>query len=323
MVGCAGTFWAGIAHALPCAEDRALSATASEIVLAGAAVDGRQLLGLARTHGFSGVSLKAREGLQERALNAWLEALAAKADGPLVCGEARGSQRRLVLASVRAGSLRHEEGLLKGTLGPGFSRAQLVLEDARGEAAQRPVSARELKEGVALEPSVSRVQLVAEGPQGPRPVAELELSAHTPVREGPSAASGERVRPGLSLLARVDALRARAGATGLRPNELLAQTAQRHAERVCQEGQVVHRMEAGEGPVARLRAGHIEARAVGEAVARAASADAALSAVFDSPSHRLTLVESRFTDAGIGQATDDTGHTCLVVMLAAWPRRIP
>lgn len=106
-------------------------------------------------------------------------------------------------------------------------------------------------------------------------------------------------------------------------NQLLAVSAQRHATRVCELGKVAHRLREGEDPETRLREEHIEARAVGEAVARAGSADAALSAVFDSPSHRLAVTERGFTDAGIGQASDAKGHTCLVVLLAAWPRRIP
>ena len=76
-----------------------------------------------------------------------------------------------------------------------------------------------------------------------------------------------------------------------------------HAERVCELGKVAHRLGQGDDPETRLREDHIEARAVGEAMARASSADAALNAVFDSPSHRLAVTERNFTDAGIGQAS--------------------
>ena len=34
------------------------------------------------------------------------------------------------------------------------------------------------------------------------------------------------------------------------------------------------------------------------------------------------LLDRRFTDAGAGMATDARGRTCLVVMLAAWPRLV-
>ena len=126
-----------------------------------------------------------------------------------------------------------------------------------------------------------------------------------------------------SLFARLGAFRRSEGVPGLRQNQLLSQSAQRHAERVCELGKVAHRLGEGDDPETRLREEHIEARSVGEAVARAGSADAALTAVFDSPSHRMAVTERAFTDAGIGQALDGKGHTCLVVLLAAWPRRIP
>jgi uncharacterized protein YkwD len=109
----------------------------------------------------------------------------------------------------------------------------------------------------------------------------------------------------------------------LRPNQALASSAQRHAQRICELGKIGHRVDQGEDPETRLREEHITARSVGEAVARAESADAALKAVFESPSHRLAVTDRRFTDAGIGQAHDTKGHTCLVVLLASWPRRIP
>jgi uncharacterized protein YkwD len=45
--------------------------------------------------------------------------------------------------------------------------------------------------------------------------------------------------------------------------------------------------------------------------------------MFRSPSHRLAVTDKRFTDVGIGQAFDAKGHSCVVVLLAAWPRRTP
>jgi uncharacterized protein YkwD len=145
-----------------------------------------------------------------------------------------------------------------------------------------------------------------------------------PVRQpAEEVAAKPRARPREALFARLSAFRRSEGVPGLRQNALLGQSAQRHAERVCELGKVAHRLGEGDDPETRLREEHIEARSVGEAVARAGSADAALSAVFDSPSHRMAVSERGFTDAGIGQAADAKGHTCLVVLLASWPRRIP
>jgi uncharacterized protein YkwD len=62
---------------------------------------------------------------------------------------------------------------------------------------------------------------------------------------------------------------------------------------------------------------------VGEAVARASDEPSATAALLASPSHRRALVDRRFTDVGLGRARASDGHTCLVVLLAAWPRIVP
>jgi uncharacterized protein YkwD len=216
-----------------------------------------------------------------------------------------------------------------GRLAPGFRAPHLVLEDDDGQARRIDLKSDDLAKGVPLPEGVAvkRVQLVADGPSGPRPVAELSLSKLAPPPPAPPsnelASQAPRSRPRESLFARLSAFRRGEGAGGLRANQLLDTSAQRHAERVCELGKVAHRIGQGDDPETRLREEHIEARGVGEAIARASSADAALNAVFDSPSHRMAVTQRNFTDAGIGQALDAKGHTCLVVLLASWPRRTP
>jgi len=58
-------------------------------------------------------------------------------------------------------------------------------------------------------------------------------------------------------------------------------------------------------------------------VARAEDAARAYDALLRSPSHRAALTDVRFTDAGLGESRDAQGSTCLVVVLAAWPRAVP
>jgi uncharacterized protein YkwD len=315
---------------LPCSHEDALSETAADLLLSGAELKAGSLLPKAKTLGFDGVAVQAHESLDDAALIAWLKQQAERADAPLACGEASSESRRLVLVSARGGRLSLAQGIVKGKLAPGFRAPHLVLEDADGATRRLDVRAEELARGVALpkEQTWTRIQLVAEGPAGPRPVAELWLNAEAAnerVRtdELPSGEAAPRERTVESLYGRLSAFRRREGAGGLRTNQLLSVSAQRHATRVCELGKVAHRLSAGEDPETRLREEHIEARMVGEAIARAGSADAALSAVFDSPSHRMAVSERGFTDVGIGQASDDRGHTCLVVLLAAWPRRMP
>jgi len=322
------------AHAwsLPCRYEDALSEAAADIVLSGGALESSKILANVRAFGFDGVSVQAHEGQDEAALIQWLKQQSERADGPLVCGEARSETRWLVLVSSRGGRVYREGESIRGQLEPGFSKPHLVIESQDGKPHRLDVTVAELNSGVLLarELEARRVQLVAEGPSGPRPVSEVMLvqgAAPAPVpallaAELP-AMRGARTRPIETLLARIDSFRTEQGAGALRENTLLTRSAQQHATRVCELGRVAHRLDGGDDPETRLRAERISARSVGEAIARAESADAALAAVFDSPSHRLAVSERRFTDAGIGQAVDRRGNTCLVVLLAAWPRRLP
>lgn len=336
----AGLLWGSLlvrsafAFDLPCTPEDTLSETAAELLLSGEPLAPASLLPRARGFGFDGVAVQAHDGLEDAALIGWLKAQSERADAPLVCGEARSESRRLVLVSARGGRLAYARGRVSGSLAPGFRKPHLVVEDGEGRARRIDVQLDALARGVALpqEVDAKRIQLVASGPNGPRPVAEVALGservAPAPPAPPPAAApdagtprSSSRGRE--ALFARLTAFRRNEGVPGLRQNQLLAQSAQRHAERVCELGKVAHRLGEGDDPETRLREERIEARSVGEAVARASSADAALSAMFDSPSHRMAVIERGFTDAGIGQALDGKGHTCLVVLLASWPRRIP
>ncbi|MBC7171378.1 MAG: CAP domain-containing protein [Polyangiaceae bacterium] len=119
--------------------------------------------------------------------------------------------------------------------------------------------------------------------------------------------------------ARVAALRAHQAVSALRPNRLLDAEARAHAQDVCREGRAAHRLRDGD-PEERLARRGITARVVGETVARARTVARALAALAESPSHRLTLVDRRFTDGGYGVASDRSGGRCVVVLLAAWPR---
>jgi uncharacterized protein YkwD len=321
---------AGHALDLPCNREDSLSETAAELLISGSKLKAELLLPKAKTFGFDGVAVQAHESMDDAALIAWLKQQAERADAPLACGEARSESRRLVLVSARAGRLALADGRVTGKLAPGFRAPHLVLEDADGVTRRLDLRADDLAHGVALpkEHTWTRVQLVAEGPSGPRPIAELWLGAEAENRRVqaealPVAEPAPRERSRESLYGRLSSFRRREGVGGLRTNQLLSTSAQRHASRVCELGKVAHRLNEGEDPETRLREEHIEARSVGEAIARAGSADAALSAIFDSPSHRMAVSERAFTDVGIGQASDDKGHTCLVVLLAAWPRRIP
>jgi uncharacterized protein YkwD len=313
------------AQALPCREDDTLAETAASLLLRGTPPRAAELLADARAHGFDGVVVHARDSDDDAVLASWLAGLAG--DGTLVCGEARSESHRLLLASRRGGKLAREGERLRIALEPGFKAPSLVYETEQGELVRALISPAELANGALIpaSPPLRRVQLIAESRSGPRPVAELGLSSRAVDLATPSLASeagGTRLRSSDAVLGQLTSFRHEQGLGELRDNQLLSTSAQRHAARLCELGRLAHKIE-GEDPELRLKREHIAARHVGEVLARAESSDRAFQALLDSPSHRMALSRREFTDAGVGQASDRKGQVCMVLLLAAWPRRIP
>lgn len=335
---CAGAARADLA-ALPCSSTDALSEAAALLMLQGTTPTPQALSAAAKEAGFHGAQLHASLATDDAALSRWLRAMRGRERSELLCGEAVTAERRLVVAAPFGGELSFEHGRLVGKLGPGFASPELVIQGADGKPQRLPVQAKALKDGVPLPGGLelpAQVQLVAEGPAGPRPVAEVEIES--PRRGGFTTAPAPGTKtaprraparkddggpPGPALHSRLAAFRRAHDAPSLRDNALLERSATRHAAAVCASGHVAHRLSDGEDPVSRLRRERIEARAVGEAIGRSRDAAGALEAIFDSPSHRYAVVERSFTDVGIGHARDARGRSCVVVLLAAWPRRIP
>ena len=237
-------------------------------------------------------------------VRAWLNGL--ELDAPLACGSASNGEVTLALAAARAGSLDPIDGGFRIELADGYDEPYLVVQDGEGEMLRLGVSGGRVRVPDDV-PRPIRAQLVARGPDGPRPVAiRAEANASIEV----AGEGGAR--------ARLAALRAAHDVSELRDNALLAREATRHAREVCEAGRARHVLSHGD-PERRLERRGIRARVVGEAVARAPSEDRAFDAIARSPAHRMALVDRRFTDVGIGVARH-RGQRCVVVTLASWPR---
>jgi uncharacterized protein YkwD len=335
----------GSVAAQDCSADTQLTEAAAELLLAhNERPTGQVLVNAVRAVGSDAVGVHAlfvpaqetRESERQ-----WLATLRTRVDGELVCGRADSEAGRLVIGLGRGGELApidDKARVVRGRLHENFRDAELVIATGDAQLIRVGVSRESLSQGVALAPDLSlplKVQLVARGPAGPRPVAERELHdrrASAPERSETAAEShlqraatkaavvAEHGAEGLSKL--LLALRAERGRGGLRMNRLLHQAASQHAQEVCAKGRVAHEVEAGVGPEARLARAGLEARLLGEAIARADGVDSALDALKNSPSHLYTLLDRRFTDIGIGVAQDSAQKYCYVVLLCAWPRYI-
>lgn len=341
---------------VPCRTSTRLVRAAQQLASASHLPSARALSCIAQQAGSSAPSVRAWQGptFDAPALREWLLELDAVADAPLVCGAARGPSGVVMLAFPRGGHLELQPGhalRVQGRLFGSFHSPRLVLRDAKGRLKQWQGAERALREGVRIGgplmlPTV--VQLLANGPAGPRPVARLVLPASEEAAaatcsqgRGPAHQAecsdtkcrnhtrrsqkrpGAPQEPTAPMWRDLNHHRSRYGSGSLRYNRKLSRVAARHAARVCQTAQVRHRVGAAGGPVERLRNARMRAQLVGEAVARAAGKQAAFAEVVHSPSHFSMLVDGRFTDGGLAVAQDGSGHACLVVLLARWPQIVP
>lgn len=234
-----------------------------------------------------------------------------------VCGIAENANEQVIIAGFEHGTLRrigeaeNSAGELVATWAEHVTSPYLVLIFSSGQSAafalpEDGVFPLDEVDGTEHD-RLMRAQLMGTLSSGPRPIANWGSPSLPPMPAGHSVAD------------RVSRLRDQSGASSLRPNRLLSEAAARHAQNVCRSGRASHVIR--QWPEDRMRQLGLRARHLGEVVARAASTSDALEALAQSPSHRLALVDRRFTD--VGHASVRRGDTsCVVVFLAAWPQAI-
>jgi uncharacterized protein YkwD len=313
--------------ATSCTPDAALGDAAAELLLTGKAPDSQQLMAAVRTSGSEAITPHALflPSDDPARVAKWLGDIRAKSDSDLICGDARSERARLIVASARAATLRVERGALRGSLAASFDKPEFILRRSDGSLVRVAITRDELARGIPIDPEweAVQVQLLAWGPNGPRPVAERSLRHDGAPANDELSLSSETPLDASGVADVLTQLRAKHGRPVLRRNRLADTIAKQHASAVCAQGKVAHELEPGVDPETRVARAGLKAQLTGETVARAADAGAAMQALWQSPSHSLTLLERRFTDVGIGLATDEQQRTCLVVLLLAWPRPVP
>ncbi|MGB5810470.1 MAG: CAP domain-containing protein [Polyangiales bacterium] len=304
-----------------CRKDSKLASVALQLAELQGIPPSPELIRVAREAGVDANPVYAKFGVsgEVESFKSWLHDLDETADAPLICGRARVGERVVLVAAVQAGQLTVSgQRSLHASVIEDFRDPYIVVRDAKGGSRRIAVEGEGFGSTVTLPLEWSRplfVQLVATGPTGPRPVAERwvgKMPEREPTRKGSQSPEAWLMQ-----------LRRSAGAGSLRGNRLLSQEATSHAQTVCDSGKLGHELDPWGDPEARLLKRGIEARVVGEAVARAQTMRDALYAIEDSPSHLMTVTDPRFTDAGYGKATDGKGRTCAVILLASWPRKVP
>lgn len=165
------------------------------------------------------------------------------------------------------------------------------------------------------------VQVVADLPEGPRPVIEAEVLVDVDPGTLPDAgpAPGEDAAgPGDEddqLARMVAAARASAGLGPLVRDARLDAMAREHARRMAAAGELAH--DVGDGdPSERMRAAGLDAHVIGENVAHAPTVTLAHRALWRSPSHRMNLLRPDFDRVGMAVVRATGGDAWVVEAFA-------
>lgn len=149
------------------------------------------------------------------------------------------------------------------------------------------------------------VQLMATVQGGPRPVAQLNVTAGTLPPDAPDAQTvpgEEAADPKLdnddALFAAVNAAREDQGLPSLKRNRRLDAIARAHSEEMMRQGRISH--DTGKGdPAYRVENSGLHPKATGENVALAGSAVRLHRALWGSPSHRENMLLLRWNELGV------------------------
>jgi uncharacterized protein YkwD len=130
----------------------------------------------------------------------------------------------------------------------------------------------------------------------------------------------EKIRA--EMLARVNAVRKKAGAPALRSNTGLDQAAQRHAQDMLARDYFAHESPEGKTVRERARAAGYDWRRIGENIAEGQfSVDEVMATWMNSPGHRRNILDPAFKELGVGLALGRSGKSHQVVWAQAFGTR--
>lgn len=304
-----------------CPRDEQLESIAVQLLLGELEASPEALEEALRKSGSSAIEASALVSRSEGRASAFEEEQRQRRGGKIRCGRAEAEGSIALVISGAGVELTIRDGVLYASLAEEHASATLVARSGEDRLVWENLHRADLARGVPLSDlnlhaPYPELQLLVEGDDGPRPIARIP----GPAEARPRLRKGESPRE-LVMRLRSQKQGQKSRLAPLRESGLLEREARAHAEESCVTGRLAHRSDAGD-PEERLRSRGIVARVVGEAMARGANRDAALRAILESPSHRVTIEDPRFTDLGVGVARGDRG-VCVVILLASFPRYIP
>lgn len=157
------------------------------------------------------------------------------------------------------------------------------------------------------------VQVMATVSGGPRPVAQLYITADEPPPSGPDeqAVPGESsIQPDQddedALLVAINAARDELNLPAVKRNRKLDAIAREHSQQMRKQGRISHDTGRGD-PAYRVENAGLRPKATGENVALAGSAVRLHRALWGSPSHRENMLLRRWDEVGIGVVPGEDG----------------
>jgi uncharacterized protein YkwD len=157
------------------------------------------------------------------------------------------------------------------------------------------------------------VQLMATQEGGPRPVAQLFITADRPPPSSldASAVPGEKafdpaLPPDDALFALLNEAREDGGLPRVKRNRKLDRLAEEHCRRMVEQGRISHDTGAGH-PAHRIELAGLHPKASGENVALAGTVVRLHRVLWASPAHRENLLLRRWDEAGVAIVDDGAG----------------
>ena len=219
---------------------------------------------------------------------------------------------------------------LEGRLAGDFKKPELVqaLPDGQTKTAllgEGPDFSRTI---ALLEKGRHRLEILAEGPDGPNVLANFPVFVGVPVDETAAAGAprGKAVRPvdvQDILIELINADRAKAGLGPLAPDLELAEVALRHSEDMRDHDFVAHVSPTAGTTDERLARAGIMANLAAENVGKGYGAGEIHRGFMDSPGHRGAILLADATHAGIGVASKKEGDLTTYYVTEIFIRRIP
>ena len=219
---------------------------------------------------------------------------------------------------------------LEGRVADGYSRPELAHTLPGGETRMEPLGrGPAFRVAVSLaEPGRHRVEIVAQGPEGPDVLANFPIYVGVPVDETVEAAAVPRraARPDDArqrLFELINAERAKARLDALALDAELSDVAARHSEDMQAHDFVGHvSPTAGSTEERLLRAG-IATDLAAENVAKGYSPDEIHGGFMDSPGHRAAILLPGATHVGIGISVKKEYDRTSYLVTELFIRRIP